>query len=38
MRVPLVYMDALFETEFCKDLKVVTAPPDIASGSVRIQS
>ena len=22
-------MDALFETEFCKDLKVVTAPPDI---------
>ena len=29
MRVPPAYMDALFETEFCKDLKVVTAPPDI---------
>ena len=29
MRVPPAYMDALFVTEFCKDLKVVTAPPDI---------
>ena len=29
MRVPPTYMDALFETKFCKDLKVVTAPPDI---------
>ena len=29
MRVPPAYLDALFETEFCKDLKVVTAPPDI---------
>ena len=29
MRVPPAYMDALFKTEFCKDVKVVTAPPDI---------
>ena len=29
MRVPPTYMESLFETDFCKDLKALTTPPDI---------
>ncbi|CAE7570397.1 unnamed protein product [Symbiodinium necroappetens] len=29
MRVPPQYMESLFETDFCKDLKVLSSPPDI---------
>ncbi|CAE7633045.1 RE1 [Symbiodinium sp. CCMP2592] len=29
MRVPPKYMESLFETDFCKDLKVVSSPPDL---------
>ena len=29
MRVPPKYMEDLFETDFCKDLKVLSRPPDI---------
>eukprot|EP00439_Symbiodinium_sp_Y106_P006005 s11709_g1.t1 len=29
MRVPPKYMESLFETDFCKDLKVLSSPPDI---------
>ncbi|CAE7725057.1 unnamed protein product, partial [Symbiodinium microadriaticum] len=29
MRVPPKYMEGLFETDFCKDLKVLSSPPDI---------
>ncbi|CAE7721464.1 unnamed protein product [Symbiodinium sp. CCMP2592] len=29
MRVPPKYMESLFETDFCKDLKVVNSPPDL---------
>ena len=29
MRVPPTYMESLFETDFCKDLKALSTPPDI---------
>ena len=29
MRVPPKYMESLFETDFCKGLKVLSSPPDI---------
>ena len=29
MRVPPKYMETLFETDFCKDLKVLSTPPDL---------
>ena len=29
MRVPPKYMETLFETDFCKDLKVLSSPPDL---------
>ncbi|CAE7836500.1 RE1 [Symbiodinium sp. CCMP2592] len=29
MRVPSKYMEGLFETDFCKDLKALSSPPDL---------
>jgi len=29
MRVPPKYMESLFETDFCKDLKALSSPPDL---------
>ena len=33
MRVPPKYMESLFETDFCKELKVLSSPPDIVKTS-----